>query len=470
MIIDLSGSWKFSGFLENGNEVLDSMVATVPCNIENTLFENGIIDDPYIRLNAKQLRKFEFYSWVFERQFECGDISDKLELIFEGLDCYASIRINEIEVGQADNALITQKFDISKAVKTGINNIKVVIRSANNIFRGQTIDALNFSVYPFNYESLRVRKPAHAWGWDIAPRMALGGIFRPVYIQPLPENRFVDCFIQLLKLHESSASMSLHFNFATSEAILDNLTIECTGVCAESKFSAGVAAWLTSGVLRFEIDNPKLWFPRGYGDPHLYKVKIRLLKNKTICLAEKELTIGVRKVELKVNPVWTEGDTPDFQFIVNNQPVNIKGTNHVPADALHSNDPKRLPEIIEMACDLNCNMLRVWGGGIYESPIFYDLCDQNGILIWHDFMLSCLIYPQDEAFLEKIKAEAVAVIKSLRQHPSIAIWAGDNECDCMPFWMLRFDPNRNRITREILPRAVLSNDPTRPFLPSSPYY
>ncbi|MEI8246935.1 MAG: hypothetical protein WCI51_13975 [Lentisphaerota bacterium] len=469
MKIDLNGQWQLGGQLEHGSAKVENLNAPVPGNIETALFAGGIIADPYIKMNAKELRDYEFFEWEYSRIFKYDGITRRVELVFEGLDCYATIYLNGQNIGSCENALITQKFEATNALRKGVNHLTVKIHSANNMFRKYELDAMAFSAYPFNYESLRVRKPAHAWGWDIAPRMALGGIFRPVYLQAIPPVYFKETSLHLARLENNTASMMFNYHFVTDEAVIKDLAIKVSGVCLDSSFSTQMPAWSTAGVIKFDIRDPALWWPRGYGNANLYGVTVELLKSGKV-IAEHKFTTGIRKITLKANEVWTEGEQPDFQFYVNYTPVNIHGCNHVPADALHAGDDKRLPEIIGLAADLNCNMLRLWGGGIYESPVFYDLCDQNGILIWHDFMMGCAVYPQDDEFLKVIEAEATQIVKRLRHHPSIALWAGDNECDSVPFWGLIFDPNRNRITREVLPQVILRHDPTRAFLPSSPWY
>ncbi len=467
----LNGKWTLSGKLENGSDSVGPMTAIVPGNIELTLFDNNLIADPYIELNAQALRPYEFYAWVFEREFEFTPTGEACELVFEGLDCYSTIMLNDIEIGRSQNALIPHAFDAAQALKAGRNHLKVVIASANNAIRQYSLDAMSYSAYSLNYEALRVRKPAHVWGWDIAPRMALGGIFRNVYLRKLAVNRWLEHFIQVKALEPGLARLSLHYHFATGDLTLQNLSVKLTGRCGDAVFCVERAVWSTAGVIGFEVDNPQLWWPRGYGSANLYQVSVELLKGDQV-LCQSETVLGIRTVDLAVGELSTARPEPDFQFYVNGVPIRVHGANHVPADALHSRDAERLPQIIAMAVDLNCNMLRLWGGGIYEDDIFYRLCDEHGILIWHDFMMGCATYPQDEEFLSVIRNEAEVIVKRLRQHPSIAMWGGDNECDCLRTWhqMKEVDPNHNRLTREVLMQVLRRLDPRRPFLPSSPWY
>lgn len=146
-----------------------------------------------------------------------------------------------------------------------------------------------------------------------------------------------------------------------------------------------------------------------------------------------------------------------------------KGTNHVPLDPFHSRDAAKYDKLFELLTDSRCNIVRCWGGNVYEDTRFFDLCDEKGIMVWQDFGMGCAAYPQDEEFCEKLRAEAKSVIKKLRSHPALVIWCGDNECDQTYYWSKIGDPNKNVLTREVLPRAVFMYDPHRPFIPSSPY-
>jgi len=220
----------------------------------------------------------------------------------------------------------------------------------------------------------------------------------------------------------------------------------------------------------FTVYRPKLWYTNNRGDANLYNVTLSLLKN-LFEIDRCEFTHGIRTVELKRTSVTTSLGEGEFVFIVNDEKVFIKGSNHVPADAFHSRDKERLPRIMELADDLNINMIRCWGGNVYEDKLFYDECDRRGMLVWQDFTMACAIYPQDEGFQNIIKCEAEKVVKRLRQHPCIALWAGDNECDQLSRMWLRnkIDPNDNVLTRKILPEVIRIHDGSRPYIASSPF-
>jgi len=159
-------------------------------------------------------------------------------------------------------------------------------------------------------------------------------------------------------------------------------------------------------------------------------------------------------------------------FVVNGEKVFVKGSNWVPLDSLHSRDRQLLPEAFALAVDLNCNMLRCWGGNVYEDHDFFELCDRNGLMVWQDFALACAIYPQTDDFAAEIREEATAVVRKLRNHPSLALWAGNNEIDdAYTGWFgVKLDPNTDRLSRQVLPEVVRACDPMRDYLPSSPYH
>ena len=209
-----------------------------------------------------------------------------------------------------------------------------------------------------------------------------------------------------------------------------------------------------------------MWYPRNAGKQPLYDVTVRLWRDGTLC-DEMSFRFGVRTVEL-IRTSTTDADgNGEFVFRINGKKVFCMGTNWVPLDAFPSRNASRMLPALEMLDDLGCNMVRCWGGNVYENDAFYDFCDERGIMVWQDFGMGCAFYPQNQEFADKIYTEAVAVIKRLRLHASLTLWAGDNETDV--FYRSQGDPNRNILTREVLPRALQEHDVVRPYLPSSPY-
>jgi Beta-galactosidase/beta-glucuronidase len=216
------------------------------------------------------------------------------------------------------------------------------------------------------------------------------------------------------------------------------------------------------------------WWPRGYGEPALYDAEVQLVSETGNLLSTDSCRVGVRTVQLDMTDMNDMPDNPGrFCFVVNGERLFIRGTNWVPLDALHSRDTSLLDDAVQLMVDANCNMVRCWGGNVYEDHRFFDLCDENGIMVWQDFAMGCTFYPQREDFVKAIEQEAIAVVTKLRNHPSLALWSGNNEDDVVLRWTLinfNINPNRDVISRKILPQVIYEMDPTRAFLPSSPYY
>ena len=298
------------------------------------------------------------------------------------------------------------------------------------------------------------------------PRLILEGVdcFGTVFLNGQKLGETSDAFIP----HEFPVRDQL--KRGSNRLTVHLASVKVTAVCGTDHREKTFSLWSYQGDFAWEIPSPQLWWPRNYGQPNLYAVTVVLLTPAGETLAEEHLTLGIRRIELKRAEYATDSAEPDFQFIVNGLPVRVFGTNHVPADALHSRDTGRYDMILDNAAELNCNMIRVWGGGVSEGEVFYDRCDQEGILVWQDFMMGCALYPDTPEFHAVMRHETETVIRRLRQHPSIALWAGDNECDLVNDWFqYRLNPNGNRITRELLPAVCRMHDPLRPYLPSSPF-
>jgi beta-mannosidase len=224
----------------------------------------------------------------------------------------------------------------------------------------------------------------------------------------------------------------------------------------------------TAGETTFTIADPQLWWPEGYGAPNLYQVTATLRRGNQV-LDVREFTFGVRTVELTRSEALVDGEG-DFCFVVNGVRVYAKGTNWVPLDAYHSRDVDRLDTALALATECHCNMIRCWGGNVYEHDRFFDYCDAHGIMVWQDFAMACAVYPRDARFQAQLAVEARATVRRLRQHPSIVLWAGDNECDWACEWFGKGNPAENVLTRATLPGVLGEEDPGRPYLPSSPYF
>ncbi|MHB1000685.1 MAG: glycoside hydrolase family 2 protein [Armatimonadota bacterium] len=479
-MIDLCGDWNFA-YSESplhSNPVtstelsdigLNPLPCTVPGNFELDLQKNGLIDEPFYGMNIAGLRKYESYHiWYFRRFSVDLDDRNHAEFVFEGIDCFADIYLNGKKIGSTGNMLIEHVIPVDNLLTD--NELFIYIRPALH-------EACKFDYPPYLaaigscYESLYVRKAPHMYGWDIMPRALSAGIWRRAYIRFRPQGYFNQLFLQTISIAEdkSSAYLLLNYDIGTDRFGQDCYSIQLTGSCGDSRFEQTVTPIFKAGKHSFGLANPVLWWPRGRGDASIYDVTAVLLKNGSE-IDRREFKLGIRTVRLDRTSIIDEAGNGEFCFRVNGEKVFIKGTNWVPLDAYHSRDIDRLPDALDLVEDIGCNMIRCWGGNVYENDLFYDICDEKGILVWQDFTMACAKYPQDSAFQQVIENEARSVVRRLRQHPCLALWCGDNECDMAYSWnMPTADPNENVLTRKVLSDVVKSEDPSRPYLPSSPY-
>lgn len=460
----LDGKWLLSC------SIIDRDIPmNVPGNFEDALFVAGMINDPYISDNSKELRKFEFSSFTLKRKFTIDDFHKGRYLLkLDGIDGIADVFVNNIFTGTCCNSFIPHTFELENGLSHE-NEITIVFKSCIEEMKKLPMRADMYSSYNYNAEAAVFRRPAHIWGWDIFPRMALGGIFYGVEIEKVQEQKICEFDLITRNISDSSADMRLVYKVDVPSIADGNFFIKIDGVCGESSFSAVQKLRSYCGFIHFTVDDAKLWWPRRYGSSPLYDVDILLMHGDTV-LDKKSFAFGIRTCSLISRELAGDGPEPDFQFIVNNRKIRVFGTNHVPLDALHSHDDKRLKMFFDLANECSVDMLRIWGGGVYESDEFYDLCDKYGILVWQDFMMGCAVYPQDEDFRKNLADEAENVIKRLRRHPSIILWAGDNECDAAPSWgLLNITPESNTLTRETLADVCRHHDISRPYLPSSPW-
>jgi beta-mannosidase len=264
----------------------------------------------------------------------------------------------------------------------------------------------------------------------------------------------------------------LDWHFTTDRLLLDDLILRIrlsddSGIVHES----APPIFGVSGRARLELSGIKPWWPRGKGSPHLYDLTLELIDPTGSLLAQAHTRIGIRTIVLDRTDVTSMEKPGEFVFIVNGEKTFVLGTNWVPLDCLHSRDARFVKLTFDLLVDLNCNMVRCWGGNVYEDHAFFDLCDQHGVMVWQDFALACAIYPEDEEFIAAIRREAEQIVTKLRNHPSLAVWAGNNEIDeAFEGSGMGLNPNDDRISREVLPRIVQRLDPKRPYLPSSPYH
>ena len=509
--VSLDGDWRLVYFPEGTRSVahpddlaaasgvaagagIDAVPARVPGNVELDLARAGRIPDPFFADNIRRLRSLEYNEWWYTREFHlpADAAGERWELVFAGLDTLATVWVNGVEVGRAANMLIERRFDVTDALHIGeagaVNRIAVRLGSALNHARRFHYDAATIS-WALREESLFIRKAPHMYGWDIMPRAVSAGIWRSVWLETRAPTAIEQLYYWTDSVGTDGATLGVRFQFRTDAPSLDGFSLRFQGICnspdGAHTFTFEWPVEFIAGGCRIPVPGARLWWPKGYGRPDLYTVRAQLCLGDA-ALAERVDHIGVRKLALDrtdtagaaqgpqaagagVSRVDAPPD-PDshFVFVVNGEPIMVKGANWVPLDAFHSRDAERVEQAVALFDDLGCNMIRCWGGNVYEDHRFFDLCDEKGILVWQDFAFACARYPQTEAFLAQVREEAQAVVEKLRNHPSLALWCGDNEID-MGYVGEGIPAEYNRLTREVIPQVVHRCDPYRPYVPSSPY-
>lgn len=452
------------------NEWVSCVDAKFPSNVELCLSEAGVMPkDLFFANNIKLTEDYELYDWWYKIEFDVTkkQLDSQLSLKFLGVDTIANYYLNGKLLGKSANMYIEHEFDINALAVVGKNalfvNLKSAIKYASEQDYPPYINAL-----PVNSESVRLRKAPHSFGWDIMPRALSAGIWRDVLLVERNKVEIEDIYLYTTHLNEDSSSALVWFNWNLKMpcAKYNKIKLNFSAKCQDSVVEFSTNVRFKYGTCRITFDkNLKLWNPFGYGDPNLYEVEISLTDGERV-LAVKNCKFGVRLAEIEYSE--TGGDDGFFTIKINHQQIMVKGTNWVPADAFHSRDKERIPRMIDEIVDMNCNMIRCWGGNVYEDHLFYDLCDKKGLLVWQDFAMACSQYPYDEDFCKELADEVQKVAVALRNHCSLLLYCGDNECDIMTYYN-RIDPNTNKLTRKIIPEALNSYDPFRAYIPSSPY-
>ncbi len=442
----------------------------MPGNVELDLVRAGVEKDPFPGNNLYAYRPYEFAQWWLRRAFAApARPSTPVDpvLRIEGLNTFATIWLNGAQVGTTANMLVEHELDVSTTLRWGGQN-EIVIRIDSAMQKARDRD---FPVHlvgtEYHDEMVALRMPAHSFGWDIMPRLPSAGLWRPISLRLYPKDRLEDVYYATTKLTPEGADLAVRYRFRATDPELAGYEIRLRATCGSSTFQRTLPAGFVSGGFRVHIPSPELWWPRGYGEPKLYDAELELAKDGTVVDRRRE-RIGIRLA--RIDRRYAEGDAGEFRIVINHTPIMAMGSNWVPLDAMHSRDASRLEQAFQMVNDTGCNILRCWGGNVYEDHAFYELCDRNGVMVWQDFSFACGSYPTDPPFLTEVAAEARAVVRKLRNHPSLLLWAGDNEIDQI-FRHQGYDQPHarvNPISREVLPNAARDHDPYRPYIESSP--
>lgn len=469
--------------------------ATVPGVVHMDLLQNKIIEDPFFRLNERGLQWIDKEDWVYETCFTlAADMMRKenMELVFEGLDTYADVYLNDECILKADNMFRRWSIPVRQYIREENNILKVYFHSPVKM------DVPKWDALPYQYPasndqsengglfnkkiSIFARKAGYHYGWDWGPRLVTSGIWRPVYIRAWSDLRINDVFIEQKEVGAGRAVIAGHVELDADkdmDGVLVTITDEATGrVLGERQVD------LKRGTNQVNVDfvlhKPKLWWSNGLGEPFLYRFRTDIIAGGDL-LDSKTERVGIRSLKVVHQP---DKDGHTFYIELNGRPVFAKGANYIPSDNfLPRVTPENYKRTILDAAGVNMNMLRVWGGGIYENDVFYDLCDEYGIMIWQDFMFACSMYPAEGALLDNIHQEAVDNVKRLRNHACIALWCGNNECQDAWLgwgWMREIERQNKEYADKIwaqyrqqyhvtLPGVVREYAPGTFYWPSSPF-
>lgn len=479
----LDKGWEFSQAGSN-----EWMSARVPGTVHQDLLDHGRLPDPFYGMNEQKVQWVEKEDWLYRTVFTVTADqlkSDAAWLTFEGLDTYADVYLNGSLLLKADNMFVGHKLAVKDVLREGENRLMIRFRSPVEETAPQwDTDGFNYPADNDHSEkrmSVYTRKAPYSYGWDWGIRLATSGIWRPVKLTFCNGASIDDFFVRQQEVTEQVAKVDnqLEINNVTStpkEAQVKVVyaygeqadTLTRTVVLQPGKNSLSMPAW---------IEKPHLWMPNGWGDPALYTFTATVsVDGKEV--ASREEAIGLRSIRVVMED---DKDGKSFYFEVNGKPMFVKGSNYIPGDALLPNmTGERYARLFEDIRAANMNMVRVWGGGIYEDDRFYEEADRNGILVWQDFIFACTTYPHDPTFLKRVSEEAVYNMRRLRNHASLAMWCGNNEIyEGMRYWGWKdkYSPvvwkemteGYDVLFRQLLPELVAANDPGRFYMHGSPY-
>jgi beta-mannosidase len=446
--------------------------AAVPGCVHTDLLAAGLIADPYLDRNESELAWIGRTDWLYRCTFDWPGLAEgeNADLVCDGLDTVATVVLNGTEIARTANMHRQYRFPVTSGLRPGENAIEVRFESAYRYAEGQR-DELgprpNAYPEPFNF----IRKMACNFGWDWGPNVVTAGIWRPIGIESWRDARLdrvrpevtVDGRIGLVRLHTR-----LSRDGDRPLRLVATLTGDGREIGAELE-SAGDVDEI---VLELAISDPRLWWPHGLGDPDRYLLQLTLLDPDGTELDRWSRRIGFRTVQLDTA---ADEHGSAYTVVVNGIPVFVRGVNWIPDDALVTRvDRERYATRLHQARDANCNYVRVWGGGIYESEDFYDLADELGLMVGQDFLFACAAYPEEEPLRSEVLAEAEQAVVRLAHHPSLLVWTGNNE----NIWGMA-DWNWQQQLEgktwgagyyyDLLPALMKELDPTRPYWPGSPY-
>ncbi|BCL16126.1 glycoside hydrolase family 2 protein [Micromonospora sagamiensis] len=441
--------------------------ATVPGCVHTDLLAAGLIPDPYLDDNEKAVGWIGRTDWVYETTFDrpAGD-ADRIDLVCAGLDTVATLTLNGVGIGRTENMHRSHRFDVASLLRDRDNTLAVRFDSAYRYaeaHRDRLGDRPNAYPEPFPF----IRKMACNFGWDWGPTLVTAGIWQDIGLHTWSVARLAEVR-PVVTVADGVGTVAVHVVVERAAAVPLVVRATVAGAAVETVVPVGER----TAVLDLTVRDPELWWPRGYGDQHRYDLTVTLHGPDDRALDTWTRRIGFRSVRLDTTP---DRHGSAFALVVNDVPVFVRGVNWIPDDVFpHRVTRSRLAHRFDQAADANVNLLRVWGGGRYESDDFYDLADERGFLVQQDFLFACAAYPEEEPFATEVEAEAREQVTRLAGHPSLVLWTGNNENIWGWYDWDWQEPLAGRtwgrgFYLDLLPRVVAELDPTRPYWPGSPW-
>jgi beta-mannosidase len=471
MVQELHEGWKLVNPLTQ-----QRIPAMIPGNVHMDLLQAGLIPDPFFGTNEDSLQWITNQIWIYETEFEADPglkNFNNLKLVFEGLDTYAMVYLNNELLIESSNMFRGWEIEAGAIIKKGINSLKIVFHPADSI----NVLKRSQSYFDLPEERARTRKAPYQFGWDWGPTFPTMGIWKPVKLIGWNNAKIHSFTIHQLSVDSSRAELLLDVELLSDK----NGTYRIQLQHSERNYVDRLVK-LTQGINRiqipFEINHPELWWPNGMGDQHLYGFNIKLIEGRAL-LDQAHFNTGLRNIELITE---TDSIGESFYFKVNGHAVFMKGANYIPEDNfLNRTSREKTRSLLSDAAAVHMNMIRVWGGGIYPEDYFYEIADSLGLLIWQDFIFACTMYPFDADFLDNVRQEATQQIKRIRKFSSVALWCGNNEVDegfhnwgwqqSLGWTEQQADEiweGYQKLFDEMLPELVNEFDVARPWWPSSP--
>ncbi len=461
---DLSGTWRLCGA---GHDI----PVNIPGDTHSALLAADCIGDPYWGTNELDLQALNAEDWIFSRSFEVDAetlAAPSVYLHFDSIDTVATVFVNGMQVGDSDNMFSRCRFSVKQQLRPGANEVEVRVRAAEKV-AAERVAHMPYEIpgsdYPVQspHRNLVRKVQCHA-GWDWGCCLMVAGLYGEVYLDAAAPGRIE--YVYTEQQHtDGRCQVQVCVEVEAAEAGTTQLIVEFDGqrLAREVELSLGLNV-LSETVT---VENPQLWWPNGHGEQPLYELSVQIAGDHVT------RRLGLRQLQLISE---ADGIGLGFKFCVNGRDIFAKGANWIPCDALPARQTRGvLDDLLSSAADAHMNMIRVWGGGQYESEDFYELCDEKGLMVWQDFMFSCSTYPATEGFLASVEEEARHQVKRLRDHACIALWCGNNEDLGALNWFEISRQNRDRyvvdydrLTEGILGRVVDECDPARTFWPSSP--